>query len=694
MKLNLKNFLSILFLIALPFSLKADFNFDFHQDSTLVTAFEISQEDTTQIKALLQLAEQQWNDSSTFEYQQRALKIATDNQLNLFIAHINSKKGEILNKRDEKHASIDAYNLASQLYKTYKEKQLEAKTYESIAKIYQNQSNFHEAANYFQLAEEVYRSNPEWALDLGRTLNYLGVIYKNMTLEAKGLAYLFESLQIFETHRDSAQMSNALNNIGTIYKNQDNLDLALQYHQRALDLRLLGDNNNAIADSYNNIGIVHRKKGDTKRALEYYQKSLEIREKTGNKRGRASTLNNIGTLYMDLNVLDSAQIFIEKAMRIRDVQNDLYGLCTGFINMGEIYLKQEKYTESEINYNQALEIAKAIPVGEFEALAYEALAKIYAQKGDFSKAYEFQVKHDVLEDSLYNSESQRRIAELHAAYEVESQKNKIELLEQQQNLQKLQIANSDLIRNFLILLILAILIIAAMIFFRYRNTVSLNNELVKAYSELRDVKISKEEKETLLKEVHHRVKNNMQIITSLIRLQASTIKDPEILELFDESQNRIKSMALVHEELYRAQDLASVNVKEYLQKLVSDLLNAYSLDKKVKLNMTVSVFKLSVDTLIPLGLIINEIVSNALKYAFQDSVGTLTLNIDEAENDTIQLTISDDGIGFPEHFSFEKSTSLGLDLIKTLAEQLDGNVVFKNENGAHYTITFPCKENS
>src|SRR5690606_27540353 len=114
-------------------------------------------------------------------------------------------------------------------------------------------------------------------------------------------------------------------------------------------------------------------------------------------------------------------------------------------------------------------------------------------------------------------------------------------------------------------------------------------KLVTAYDELRDVKISKEEKETLLKEVHHRVKNNMQIITSLIRLQASTIQDPKILELFDESQNRIKSMALVHEELYRAQDLASVNVKEYLEKLVSDLLDAYSLDKKVKLNMTVSV---------------------------------------------------------------------------------------------------------
>jgi two-component sensor histidine kinase len=194
--------------------------------------------------------------------------------------------------------------------------------------------------------------------------------------------------------------------------------------------------------------------------------------------------------------------------------------------------------------------------------------------------------------------------------------------------------------------------------------------------------------------VHHRVKNNMQIITSLIRLQASTIEDPKILELFDESQNRIKSMALVHEELYRAQDLASVNVKEYLEKLVSDLLDAYSLDKKVKLDMTVSVFKLSVDTLIPLGLIINEIVSNALKYAFPDDDGILSINIEDVEDDIIELTISDNGIGFPQNFSFEKTNSLGLDLIKTLAEQLDGNVVFKNEGGAHYTITFPRKDNT
>jgi two-component system, sensor histidine kinase PdtaS len=693
MKINLKNILPFFFLLALPHQSKAEFKFGTNQD-TSITGFETSKEDTSKIRALLSLAEMHWSDSTTFGYQQRALKIATDKGLQLFIAHIKFKEGEILSKRNDIEAAIVAFKLAGQLYKTYNQQELEARTYELIARIYQNQSSFYEAANYFQKAAQIYRSNPEWSLNLGRALNNLGVIFKNMTLEARGLAYFFESLQIFETHRDSAQMSNALNNIGTIYKNQENLELALQYHQRALDLRLLGDNQNAIADSYNNIGIVYRKKGDTNQALEYYQKSLEIREQTGNKRGRASTLNNIGTLYMDLNVLDSALIFLEKSMRIKALQNDLYGLCTGYLNIGEVYLKQNNFKKSETNYNQALELAKSIPVGEFEAIAYEGLAKIYSHYGNFAKAYEYQVMHDALEDSLYSAENQKRIAELHAAYEVESQKNKIELLEQQQTLQELQISNSGLLRNFLILLILAIIIIAAMIFFRYRNTLKLNNELLTAYSELRDVKISKEEKETLLKEVHHRVKNNMQIITSLIRLQASTIEDPKILELFDESQNRIKSMALVHEELYRAQDLASVNVKEYLEKLVSDLLDAYSLDKKVKLDMTVSVFKLSVDTLIPLGLIINEIVSNALKYAFPDADGILSINIEDVEDDIIELTISDNGIGFPQNFSFEKTNSLGLDLIKTLAEQLDGNVVFKNEGGAHYTITFPRKDNT
>lgn len=693
MKINVKSIPPFLLLLALPCAAKSTFKFSNNQD-TSATAFEIAQDDTSKINALLELAEQYWNDSTTFSYQQKALKIATEKGLNLFIAHIKLKEGEILSKRNEIDAAIEAYQLAGQLYKTHNDPESEAKTYELTGRIYQNQSNFNEAANFYHKAEAIYRTNADWSILLGRTLNNLGVIYKNMTLEAKGLTYFFECLQIFETHLDSVQMSNALNNIGTIYKNQENLELALQYHQRALDLRLLGDNQNAIADSYNNIGIVYRKKGDADRALEFYQKSLKIRELTGNKRGRASTLNNIGTLYMDLNVLDSALIFLEKSMRIKEVQNDLYGLCTGYLNIGEVYLKQNDFKKSETNYNLALDLAISIPVGEFESIAYEGLSKIYAQYGDFTKAYEFQVKHDVLEDSLYSAENQKRIAELHAAYEVESQKSKIDLLEQQQALQALKISNADLIRNFLILSILAVLIIAAMVYFRYRNTLKLNNELLTAYSELREVKISKEEKETLLKEVHHRVKNNMQIITSLIRLQASTIKDPKILSLFDESQNRIKSMALVHEELYRAKDLASVNVKDYLEKLLSDLLDAYTLNNKVKLNMNVSVFKLSVDTLIPLGLIINEIVSNALKYAFNNEEGILTLNIKEQNNNKIELAISDNGVGFPEGFSFEKSDSLGLDLIKTLVEQLDGNVVFKNEDGAHYTITFPQVNNT
>jgi two-component sensor histidine kinase/ligand-binding sensor domain-containing protein len=200
---------------------------------------------------------------------------------------------------------------------------------------------------------------------------------------------------------------------------------------------------------------------------------------------------------------------------------------------------------------------------------------------------------------------------------------------------------------------------------------------------------SLEEKEVLLKEIHHRVKNNMQVISSMLRLQAGYIDDARALELFQESQNRVKSMALIHEKLYQSQDLARIDFADYLRNLTSHLFRSYSGRSDITLNLEVSDVRLGVDVGIPCGLIVNELVSNALKHAFPNGrSGQITVSLQRTD-DTYVLSVKDDGVGFPKDVDFRDSPSLGLQLVNTLTTQLEGEVeLISNGQGTEFRITF------
>ena len=265
-------------------------------------------------------------------------------------------------------------------------------------------------------------------------------------------------------------------------------------------------------------------------------------------------------------------------------------------------------------------------------------------------------------------------------------------LEQVQRLKELELQNAELARNTLLMALLAIIIIAVMLLLRSRSIQQLNKNLQEANATLQATRVSKEEKETLLKEIHHRVKNNLQIITSLLRLQSENIKDPEVLAQFNESQNRIRSMALVHEELYRSDDFTNINMQAYFTKLCNDLIQNYAVGKDIKVEIRTEVDRMGVNTLIPLGLMVNEMITNALKHAFEGSSGNMAIALRSLGEKQYELIVSDDGKGFPPELQHHELHSLGVELIHTLAEQLDGSVKMDNQPGARYTIRFQCQD--
>jgi len=207
----------------------------------------------------------------------------------------------------------------------------------------------------------------------------------------------------------------------------------------------------------------------------------------------------------------------------------------------------------------------------------------------------------------------------------------------------------------------------------------------------KELKASLGEKEVLLKEIHHRVKNNLQVMSSLINLQARYTMDEQILQTLKEIQNRIQSMALIHEKLHQSEDLARIDFSEYIQSLTAYLYQTYGAQlANITLNINIDDIFLNIDTAVPCGLIVNELVSNSLKHAFthEGMRGEIRIDFHSDTDNQLTLTISDNGVGFPEDLDFRNMKSLGLRLVIMLTEQLDGIIDFDGSDGTKFEITF------
>jgi len=206
-----------------------------------------------------------------------------------------------------------------------------------------------------------------------------------------------------------------------------------------------------------------------------------------------------------------------------------------------------------------------------------------------------------------------------------------------------------------------------------------------------ELKASLQEKEVLLREIHHRVKNNLQIIFSLLNLQAGYLKDKQALEIFKNSQSRIKSMALIHEKLYHSKDLARINFAEYIRDLVKNLFSAYPVNSDaITLKLNLENVCLGIDAAIPCGLIVNELISNSLKHAFPEGrSGEICVEIYLMADSKVALFVSDNGIGLPEEFNLKDSKTLGLQLVDDLINQLEGNIELKRNEGVEFKLIFP-----
>jgi len=282
---------------------------------------------------------------------------------------------------------------------------------------------------------------------------------------------------------------------------------------------------------------------------------------------------------------------------------------------------------------------------------------------------------------------------LKIAYKTEQQKQVIDLKEQniqlltkQDLLQKNKLNQGAILRNISIGIVSLLIIIVALLYNRYQLKQKSNKVITQKNAQLQHFLT---EKEWLLKEIHHRVKNNLQIIMSLLNSQSAYIDNEFALTAIQDSQNRVHAMALIHQRLYNTENVSSIDISSYIRELVSYLSDSFDTKQRIRFELNIEPIDMDVSHAVPLGLILNEAITNSIKYAFPNGrIGVISISLSNTWDNKCLLAISDNGIGIPVHVKDKITGSLGMSLMKGLSEDLDGNFLIENNNGTMIKISF------
>ncbi len=512
-------------------------------------------------------------------------------------------------------------------------------------------------------------------------INNFGVLNNDNGKLTKSLEDYYKSLNYREILKDSLGIAESLNNIGNIYALQDDVEKALFYTEKSLQVsKLIGSKGHSII--LTNIGGLYGKKGDTAKEMEFYEESLTLNQELNNPVGIANSLRLIASVYVEQGEIDKALNYLLKNLVILENNGYQVGVIGSLTDISRIYLQKNDINKALLYGNKALNISIKEGSPNRISIVSELLSTIYQKNNSWKKAFEMESLHFKMRDSIKNKQIQTSLIDQASAYELEKKEQQIELLSAKNVIQELKLLKN---KNSIILISIALfltLIIAVVSYRGYNKKILINKLLEKQKSE---ISRQNEAKKTMLQEIHHRVKNNLQVVNSLLRLQSSKIEDKSIAHVFKETQSRIRSMAKLHEKMYQSGGLDTFKTKEHITLLVEEIVKNYVVGKKIKLNLDIEDVLVSSKTMMPLSLIINEMISNSLKYAFEGrDEGVITVKFSK-HGENCKLIVADDGIGYNPN---PKSNGLGLRLISSFIRQLNGTIEQINDHGTTFILTF------
>lgn len=560
--------------------------------------------------------------------------------------------------------------------------------------IQMNTADYGPALSSFERAAEFYisvKNKPGEAL----CLMDIGIIYYYLGDYDKAAEYYFKSLNIAQEVGDKKSQSYAENNIANLYYLQKKHTESIELFEKCLAAGIEAKDKVLIADCEYYLALNYLEINELSKSLSYCKRALKIDSCQGNYRGIATKNLLLGDIFIKKGSFKRAKEKVDLAYLFASKTDDsIQVLANCMMKLGEINLHLNQRKEAKNNLFTAIELSKSGKLRQILYEAYKRLSEVYEKENDAKNSLKFHKLYVAHKDSAINDKNNKSINQLAAIYKDEQKKSEIarlntlsQLQENNIALEKAKSSKKSQQNVFLILGLLGLLIILGILFRSSRNKQKRNLLLQKQKEAITK---KNEEKEILLKEIHHRVKNNLQVISSLLSLQSNKVTDLNALSELKEGQNRVKTIAMIHQKLYQHEDIAKVNFHEYCEELLAYLRTTFQLPgKEIEILVKAENVLLDIDTAVPLGLIINELVSNCFKYAFTNQEkGKIEVSISflDKKEHKLQLIVSDNGMGIEENFDISKVNSLGLKLVRMLSLQLDGTVICENSNGAQFTV--------
>jgi two-component sensor histidine kinase/Tfp pilus assembly protein PilF len=590
--------------------------------------------------------------------------------------------GNVYEHNGENALSLKMYKKAEVIY-------LKIKSYNSLADCQLNMGNVCDNISDYPNALKYYYLALDHAKKLKRT-DLLADCYLNIGIQeyslgdySKSLKTHYKSLRYYELLKDKPRIADVYNSLGNVYCDQGDKKKALQMYFTSLKLAKETDEKESIANAYVNIGAIYTETGQIGKAIGMFKISLRIFRELNYDIYLALVYNNLAEAYIKAERYEDALSVCDSSLTIAKISRDKAEMVCSYINMGDVYTNQSKFDAAQSAFDKALQLSREIQSKSFIKDTYESMIALDVASNKYKEAFEHQRLFVIYKDSVNNEETERQgiITELEYAYdkraENERRKNDkaVFKLKTQNKLSKQQ-------QNYLVAILVTLLLSALIVWYFARR--AYNDK--KRYSEV--LSNENEFKEALLQEVHHRVNNSLQMISSLLSIQSDSTESEEIREYLLKSENRIQAMSVMHQLLHLGNSKLEVNMNDYLNEVLDFYTRMLETKKNVRLHSSVPSVLFHTKTAMPLALILNELITNSLKYAFPDDQGQIDISLSENADKTWTFTVTDNGIGFDKEKDPVKQSSIGLELVRLMTRQLNGELTADGSNGMSVQIRF------
>ncbi|PWH84857.1 histidine kinase dimerization/phosphoacceptor domain -containing protein [Brumimicrobium oceani] len=531
----------------------------------------------------------------------------------------------------------------------------------------------------FEKSSAIYKAENEMHKYADAILD-LAVAYSRVGKEPLSMQLLHDATSLYVDFKDSAGLTSGYRSIGILYNRQKDYERANEYLMKALALSRDSDNVDATVYLLVSIATMNKRQGKLDEALELFLEALSLSEFTHDDLTRINVYSNLAQFYKNTGELDKAKVYFDRTAEMIEKTDSDYDRSYLWLNLTDYYFLKGEYQTSIAYGQKALDLSRKIKNRRAEYVTLNILLKVYEEINDTEnlafhqeKVIDFLNEHkEQLNDQLNELETVR--------YKLDKQSL---IAENEQIKLELKTAEEGERRSYIYMLLaglfILLLIFALIIVFRLR-TVRKHNKIITKQSE---------ERKLLLQEVHHRVKNNFQIVSSMLRLQSHGFENEVLRQNFEEAVNRINAMAIVHDVIYRQEKFKDIDAKNYLERLVENLNKTGTTPIKIAIDSEKIPFK--VETLINLGIALNELITNSFKHAFTEDITDpkIKISLHRVEQNFFELVYRDNGVGFIKEYY---ETSFGMELIETIISNYDGILKHNSEKDWNTVISFTFKE--